>query len=50
MLRRYITERGKVLSRRVTGVTGKQQRDLATAIKRARYLGLLPVGGVNKRV
>lgn len=50
MLRRYITERGKILSRRVTGVTGKQQRDLATAIKRARYLGLLPVGGVNKRI
>ena len=50
LLRRYVTDRGKILSRRVSGVTGKQQRDLAMAIKQARYLGLLPVGGVNRRV
>lgn len=42
LLRKFITERGKVLPRRVTGLTAKQQRDLTTAIKRARILALLP--------
>ncbi len=42
LLRKFITERGKILPRRISGLTAKQQRDLTTAIKRARILALLP--------
>ena len=42
LLRKFITERGKILPRRITGLTAKQQRDLTTAIKRARLVALLP--------
>lgn len=42
LLRKFITERGKILPRRITGLTAKQQRDLTTAVKRARVLALLP--------
>ncbi|MEL6136890.1 MAG: 30S ribosomal protein S18 [Cyanobacteria bacterium J06626_23] len=42
LLRKFITERGKILPRRITGLTAKQQRDLTTAIKRARIIALLP--------
>jgi small subunit ribosomal protein S18 len=42
LLRKFITERGKILPRRITGLTAKQQRDLTTAIKRARIISLLP--------
>ncbi|NEP46525.1 MAG: 30S ribosomal protein S18 [Okeania sp. SIO2H7] len=42
LLRKYITERGKILPRRVTGLTAKQQRELTKSIKRARQLALLP--------
>jgi small subunit ribosomal protein S18 len=42
LLRRFVTDRGKILHRRVTGVQAKYQRQLTTAIKRARYLALLP--------
>ncbi len=41
-LRRYITERGKILPRRITGNCALHQRQLTTAIKRARILALLP--------
>ncbi len=41
-LRRFITERGKIKSRRKTGTCAKHQRRLAIAIKRARHLALLP--------
>lgn len=41
-LRRYITDRGKIKSRRVTGVCTQHQHELATAIKRAREMALLP--------
>jgi small subunit ribosomal protein S18 len=41
-LRRYLTERGKILPRRMTGLSAKQQRQLSLAIKRARHLALLP--------
>lgn len=41
-LRRYITDRAKIAPRRRTGVCAKHQRRLALAIKRARYLALLP--------
>jgi small subunit ribosomal protein S18 len=41
-LRRFITERGKMLPRRITGTCAKHQRALALAIKRARSIALLP--------
>ena len=42
LLRKFITEHGKILPRRITGLTAKQQRDLTTGIKRARIIALLP--------
>jgi small subunit ribosomal protein S18 len=42
LLQRFISERGKIVPRRITAVTAKEQRDLAQAIKRARLLALLP--------
>ena len=44
-LRRYITENGKILPRRQTGVCSIHQRELAQAIKRARIMALLPFKG-----
>ncbi|MCI5676067.1 MAG: 30S ribosomal protein S18 [Clostridia bacterium] len=41
-LRKFISERGKILPRRVSGTCAKHQRDLNTAIKRARQVALLP--------
>jgi len=41
-LRRYMSERGKIVPRRVTGTCAYHQRALTTAIKRARHLALLP--------
>ncbi len=41
-LRKMVSERGKILPRRVTGTCAKHQRELTTAIKRARYVALLP--------
>ena len=42
LLSKFITERGKILPRRITGLTSRQQRELTLAIKRARLLALLP--------
>ena len=42
LLSRYISERGKIVPSRITAVSQKKQRELAKAIKRARFLGLLP--------
>jgi len=41
-LRRYVTERGKILPRRITGNCAHHQRQLTSAIKRARVMALLP--------
>lgn len=41
-LKGYVTESGKMVPSRITGTTAKFQRQLASAIKRARYLALLP--------
>ena len=41
-LRKYITESGKISPRRATGTCAKHQRELTTAIKRARHIGLMP--------
>jgi small subunit ribosomal protein S18 len=42
LLQRYISERGKIVPSRITAVSNKKQREMATAIKRARFLALLP--------
>lgn len=42
LLSRFISERGKILPRRVTGTSAKNQRKLTVAIKRSRIMGLLP--------
>ena len=42
LLSRFLSERGKIVPSRITAVSAKKQRELATAIKRARYLALLP--------
>ena len=42
LLSRYISERGKIVPSRITAVSAPKQRELAQAIKRARFLGLLP--------
>ena len=41
-LRKYLTESGKILPRRMTGVCARHQRELAVAIKRARHMALIP--------
>ena len=48
LLKLFITEQGKILPRRATGVTVKQQRQIAKAIKRARILSLLPYVASNE--
>ena len=42
LLQRYISERGKIVPSRITAVSAKKQRELAKAIKRARFMALLP--------
>ncbi|MCK4532832.1 30S ribosomal protein S18 [bacterium] len=42
ILKRYVTDRGKILSQRISGACAKHQRRLCKAIKRARIVGLLP--------
>ena len=42
LLRRFVNERGKIVPRRMSGTSSDYQRELATAIKRARIIGLLP--------
>ncbi|BCN93357.1 MULTISPECIES: 30S ribosomal protein S18 [Thiomicrorhabdus] len=47
-LKAYITETGKIVPSRITGTSAKYQRQLATAIKRARYIALLPYTDQHK--
>ena len=42
LLSRFLSERGKIVPARITAVSTKKQRELALAIKHARYMGLLP--------
>ena len=42
LLKKFISDRGKILPRRITGTKAIYQRELAVAIKRARHMGLLP--------
>lgn len=48
-LQRYINDQGKILPRRVTGTSAKHQRQLNVAVKRARFLSLLPYVAENLR-
>ena len=50
VLRRFVTERGQIRSRRKTSLCAKHQRRLATAVKRARFMALLPYTGEHVRV
>ena len=42
LLQRYVSERGKIVPSRITAVSQKKQRELAKAIKRSRYIALIP--------
>ncbi|MDD6176385.1 MAG: 30S ribosomal protein S18 [Succinivibrionaceae bacterium] len=48
-LKNYITESGKIVPSRITGTRSKYQRQLAVAIKRARYLALLPYTDLHSK-
>lgn len=48
LLRKFISERGKIVPRRISGTSAKSQRQLANAIKRARYIALLPYVANNE--
>ncbi|MGH3860576.1 30S ribosomal protein S18 [Actinokineospora sp.] len=48
LLRKFISDRGKIRSRRVSGLTPQQQKQVATAIKNAREMALLPYPGPSK--
>ena len=43
VLKRFVTDRGKIIPRRISGATQEQQRAITVAVKRARYLSLLPI-------
>ena len=47
LLSRYVSERGKILPSRITAVSMKKQRELARAIKRSRFMALMPFVGSN---
>ncbi len=47
-LKAYVTETGKIVPSRITGTKAKYQRQLSTAIKRARYLSLLPYSDAHR--
>ncbi len=47
LLQRFLNDRGKLIPRRITGITAKDQRQLNRAIRQARFLALLPTGGVK---
>jgi small subunit ribosomal protein S18 len=48
VLQKFLSDRGKIVPRRISGVSAKAQRQISMAIKIARYLALLPTGGVKK--
>ncbi|MEN3265252.1 30S ribosomal protein S18 [Pseudonocardia sp.] len=49
LLRTFLSDRGKIRARRVTGLTPRQQREVATAIRNAREMALLPYPNTGKR-
>lgn len=48
LVQKFVTDRGKIVSRRVTGISGKEQRAMVIAIKRAQFLGLVSVGAAKR--
>ena len=48
LLQKFISDRGKVLSRRSSGISAKEQRRINESIKQARFLGLLPTGRTKR--
>ena len=48
ILKRFITDRGKIIPRRISGATAKQQRAICKAVKRARYLAILPYSTAHR--
>lgn len=48
LLRNYVMENGKIVPSRITGTSARYQRQLSTAIKRARFLALLPYSDAHK--
>ena len=48
LLKQYVTDTGKIVPSRITGTSARYQRQLATAVKRARYLALLPYTDQHK--
>lgn len=48
LLQRYLNDRWKIIPRRLSGISAKNQRQLVQAVKKARFLALLPSGGVRK--
>lgn len=49
LLRRFVTEHGKIVPRRISGASSQQQRELTTAVKRARVMALLSYGQAEIR-
>ena len=48
LLQKFLSERGKIFPRRLSGISATDQRALTQAIKKARFLGLLSTGGIKK--
>jgi small subunit ribosomal protein S18 len=48
LLQKYINDRGKIIPRRISEISAKEQRQLSISIKRARQLALLTTGGIKK--
>ena len=48
LLQKYLNERGRIVPRRISDISSKEQRQLAISIKRARFLALLTSGGIQK--
>lgn len=49
LIQKYLNDRGKIVPRRITGISAKDQRKLVSAIKKARFLALLTTGRVRNR-
>jgi len=49
LLQKFVSDRGKILSRRFTGASAKEQRALVRCIKQARFLGLLTILGISNK-
>ena len=48
LIQRYINDRGKLVPRRISGLTAKEQRQISIAVKRARFMALLTTGGARR--